>query len=118
MEKLISWVEIPTNDFERAMSFYGQVLKAELKAEDFGTEKMACFPSGEGAIIYEPNYKPSENGVMVSLQLADNIDNTLERIEKNGGTILKPKTKIEVEGKGYFAVFLDSEGNRLGLYEN
>ena len=118
MEKLISWVEIPTNDFERAVNFYGKLLKTELKAEDFGTEKMACFPSGEGAVIYEPSYKPSGNGVMVSLQVVDNMDNTLERIEANGGKILKSKTKIEAEGKGYFAVFLDSEGNRLGLYEN
>lgn len=79
---------------------------------------MACFPSGEGAIIYEPNYKPSENGVIVSLQVVDSIDNTLERIQKNGGKILKSKTKIEVEGKSYFAIFSDTEGNRLGLYEN
>lgn len=118
MEKLISWVEIPSNDFDRAVKFYGKVLKLELKAEDFGTEKMAYLPSGEGAVIYEPNYKPSQNGVFVSLKVIDNIDSTLERIVLNGGKILKPKTKIEVEGKGYFAVFLDSEGNRLGLYEN
>lgn len=76
MEKLISSVEIPTNDFERAVKFYEKVLQTELKAQDFGTEKMACFPTGEGAIIYEPNYKPSENGVIVSLQVADNIDQT------------------------------------------
>lgn len=118
MERLISWVEIPTSDFERAVNFYEKVLKTKLKLQDFGTEKMACFASGEGAIIYEPNYKPSKNGVIVSLQVVDNIDNTLERIEKNGGEILKNRTKIEAEGKGYFAVFSDTEGNRLGLYEN
>lgn len=118
MEKLISWVEIPTNDFDRAVKFYSNVLKSELKAEDFGTEKMACLPSGEGAVIYEPNCKPSENGVIVSLKVTDNIDSTLERIEFSGGKVLKSKTKIEAEGKGYFALFLDSEGNRLGLYEN
>jgi predicted enzyme related to lactoylglutathione lyase len=118
MEKLISWVEIPSTNFERALSFYGSLLNTTLKAEDFGTEKMACFPSGEGAIIYEPNYKPSENGVLISLKVADSIDRTLERIEANGGKTLRPKTKIEVEGRGYFALFLDSEGNKLGLYED
>jgi len=118
MEKLITWVEIPTINFERAVNFYSKMLKAELKAEDFGTEKMACLPSGEGAIIYEPNYKPSENGVIVSLRVTDTIEGTLKRIENNGGKVLVPKTKIEVEGRGYFSVFLDSEGNRLGLYED
>lgn len=118
MERLISWVEIPTNDFERAVNFYSKVLKAALNVQDFGNEKMACFPSGEGAVIYEPNYKPSANGVIVSLQVADDIDSTLIRIEANGGKVLRAKTKIEAEGKGYFALFTDSEGNRLGLYEN
>lgn len=118
MEKLISWVEIPTNDLERAVNFYENVLQTALQTKDFGTEKMACFTSGEGALICQPDYKPSSNGIIVSLKVTDNIDSTLERIENNGGKVLKPKTKITVEGKGYFALFLDSEGNRLGLYEN
>lgn len=118
MEKLISWVEISTANFERAVGFYSKLLNTELKTEDFGTEKMACLPIGEGAIIYEPNFKPSENGVIVSLHVTDNIDNALNRIAENGGKILKPKTKIQVEDKGYVAIFLDSDGNRLGLYEN
>jgi predicted enzyme related to lactoylglutathione lyase len=118
MEKLISWVEIPTSDFERAVRFYSEVLKINLTAEDFGTEKMACFPSGEGAIIYTPGYSPSSQGVMVSLNVPDDLEATLERITTNGGKILTPKTKIEVEGRGYFAVFSDCEGNRFGLYQD
>lgn len=118
MKNLISWVEIPTNDFERAVNFYTKILKTELKAKNFGIEKMACFPSGEGAIIYEPNFKPSENGLIVSLQVVDNIVSTLVRIEANGGTVLKYKTKIEADNRGYFAIFVDTEGNRLRLYEN
>jgi len=30
-------------------------------------------------------------------------------IEKNGGKIIRPKTKIEAEGRGYFSLFIDSE---------
>jgi len=51
MEKLISWVEIPTADFQRAVEFYNKVLDLQMKGEDFGAEKMACFPTGEGAIV-------------------------------------------------------------------
>ena len=118
MEKMVTWVEIPTTEFDRAVGFYEQVLKLSLKPESYGEEKMACFPSGEGAIIYAPNYQPSEHGVMVSLQVMDDLESTLARVEANGGKVVQPKTKIEAEGRGYFAVFLDSEGNRLGLYEN
>lgn len=117
MEKLISWVEIPTAEFDRAVKFYNKVLKMDMKGENFGTEKMACFPSGEGAIVQATGYLPSQNGVIVSLLVPDSMDLTVARIEENGGKMTQPKTKIEADGVGYFAVFLDSEGNRVGLHE-
>lgn len=118
MRKMIAWVEIPTINFERGVDFYRIVFNMELEPLDFGTEKMACFPSGEGAVIFAPGYKPSDRGVLVSLHVADDIESTVARIEAHGGKVLIPKTKIEAEGRGYFAVFLDPEGNKLGLYED
>lgn len=41
MEKMISWVEIPAVDMERAVSFYSAVLHLDLKIADYGEEKMA-----------------------------------------------------------------------------
>lgn len=116
MEKMICWVEIPAKNFNRAVNFYSEVLGIKLKPMDFGEEKMACLPNDEGAISYAPDFNPSRNGVLVSLNAGNKLNEMLERIEKNGGEVLKPKTKIEAEGRGYFALFLDSEGNRLGLY--
>lgn len=116
MTNLISWVEIPSENFERAVNFYKAVLKIDLKALDFGEEKMACFPNGEGAISFAPNFKPSKDGVLVSLNTGKDLEATIERIKENGGEIIQPKTKIEAEGRDYFAIFIDSEGNKLGLY--
>lgn len=116
MNKLIAWVEIPTKNFKRAVSFYSKVLNVDIEGMDFGTEKMALLPNGEGAIVEAEGYTPSGQGVMVSLNVPDSMEATLERIEANGGEILKGKTKIEAEGKGYFAIFHDCEGNRLGFY--
>lgn len=45
MKKLISWVEIPASDFERAVSFYSSVFNLDLTPLDFGKEKMACLPN-------------------------------------------------------------------------
>lgn len=118
MKKLIEWVEIPTADFSRAVNFYNKVFMLSLQEIDCGSEKMACFPTGEGAIFYKPDYKPSTNGVIVSFCVPDSIEKTATRIEQNGGKIVFPKTKIEVEGRGYFALFSDSEGNKIGLYES
>jgi predicted enzyme related to lactoylglutathione lyase len=116
MKKLVRWVEIPAKDFERAVKFYNQVFNLNLKPLDFGSEKMACLPNDEGAISLSPGFKPSENGVLVSLETGNKLDETLLQIKTAGGKIIKQKTKIEAEGRGYFALFIDSEGNRLGLY--
>lgn len=118
MKNLISWVEIPSVDFKRAVTFYSNVLGIEFQVFDYAEEKMACFPSGEGAIFFSKGYKPSKDGVIVSLNTEDDLDETVKRVELNGGEIVIPKTKIEAEGRGYFATFIDSEGNKLGLYGN
>lgn len=118
MSKLISWVEIPAINIERAVAFYNKVLKLDMQVMDFGEEKMACFPNSEGAISQAPDFSPSQNGTLVSFQSATNLDTALEVVSQNGGQVLKNKTKIEAKGRGYFAVFIDSEGNKVGLYED
>jgi len=118
MKKLISWVEIPAENFERAVKFYNTFLGVKLNVIDCGTEKMACFPNDEGAISYAPDFNPSKDGVLVSLNMEDGLDEAIDVIKRNGGTIVNPKTKIEAEGRGYFALFMDSEGNKVGLYGN
>ncbi|MDR2011376.1 MAG: VOC family protein [Bacteroidales bacterium] len=116
MKKLVSWVEIPSKDFTRAVNFYSKVFELQLEVFEYESEKMACFPSGEGAVFYAEGYLPSTEGVIVNFNVSDNIENTVKRIEENGGKIIRPKTKIEAEGRGYFALFIDSEGNKLGIY--
>jgi predicted enzyme related to lactoylglutathione lyase len=118
MSNLIAWVEIPTQDFQRAVKFYNSVLQFEMEGMDFGHEKMAIFPNGEGAIIEAEGYQPASTGVLVSLNVTDTMEASLDRVKAAGGEVLKEKTKIEAEGRGYFAIFKDSEGNRLGFYSD
>lgn len=118
MTKVISWVVIPTTDFDRAVKFYNSVLKFDLQAIDCGQEKMACFPNGEGAISFSPGFKPSKDGTLVSFNVERDLNGAIERVKENNGTIVQPKTKIEAEGLGYFALFIDCEGNKVGLYGN
>ncbi|WP_165042063.1 VOC family protein [Dysgonomonas sp. ZJ709] len=121
MKKLVSFFEIPSVDFNRAVKFYEVILGIEIPAHDWGSEKMAFFPEidGEcsGSISWSEDFNPSKDGVLIHLSCED-INSTLSLIEKNGGKIHTPKTKIEAEGRGYFALFIDSEGNRLGLYSD
>ena len=119
MKNLVAFFEIPVENFERAATFYETVLGVQLSAVyDCETEKMAFFPEGNGlpgAISWEKDFRPSKDGVLIHFQV-ENMETTIAAIERNGGKIIRSKTKIEAEGRGYFALFLDSEGNRLGLY--
>lgn len=120
MKNRVELIEIPAADFYRAVKFYEAVFEVKLAVFECGTtEKMAFFPESavkpDIAISWAGGFRPSADGVHVSLHVKS-IEAMLVRIQANGGKIIRPKTKIEVEGKGYFAQFSDSEGNTLGLY--
>jgi len=59
--------------------------------------------------------KPSKDGIIIYLNGGDDLSNILNRIEPAGGKVLVPKRQIS-EKIGYYALFLDTEGNRLGLF--
>jgi predicted enzyme related to lactoylglutathione lyase len=119
MENLVAFFEIPATNFERAVRFYETVLNINLSAMDWNTEKMAFFPEENGkcpgSISWAKDFNPSNDGVLISLHV-DNMEAAMDTIEKNGGKVTRPKTKIEAENMGYFSLFIDSEGNRVGLY--
>ena len=108
-------------DFGRAVKFYETILQIQLSVMDCEAEKMAFFPTEDGkcpgAISWAKDFNPSKDGVLISLHV-ENMETAIAAIEKNGGKIARPKTKIEAEGRGYFALFTDSEGNRVGLYSD
>ncbi len=119
MKSVVAFFEIPTEDFERGVKFYEAVLGIQLPVMDCGGEKMAFFPEEDGlcpgAVFWAEGYKPSQDGVLINLQV-ESLEIALAAVEKNGGKTVRLKTKIEAEGRGYFALFIDSEGNKLGLY--
>lgn len=121
MKRLVSFFEIPSADFSRAVKFYETVLGLTMEVMDCGTEKMAFFPEEDGlapgAVSWAEDFLPSKNGVLVSLHV-DDMDTAISRIKANGGSIVREKTKIESDNRGYFAMFSDSEGNTLGLYSD
>lgn len=121
MSRLVAFFEIPCVDFNRAVGFYEKIFGINMEVMDCGHEKMAFFPEEggicPGAISWAADFKPSPDGVLVSLQCED-MQQIVSAIEENGGAVVIPKTKIEAENRGYFSVFKDCEGNRLGLYSD
>ena len=80
MKKLVSFFEIPTADFGRAVKFYETVLNLELSVMECESEKMAFFPDEDGlapgAISWAADFLPAKNGVLVHLNV-DDMDATL-----------------------------------------
>jgi len=62
-------------------------------------------------------FHPSRHGVITYMEMAADLNDTLKKIEGAGGKIVMPKTQI-APGKGYWALFLDTEGNKLALYSS
>lgn len=119
MRNLISIVEIPAADFSRAVSFYKKILGVNIEEIDMGGTRMGVFPGDRTtvsvALIHSAESKPSTHGTTVYFNTEADLQVTLEKIEPNGGTVIVPKTEISPE-MGFFALFTDTEGNKLGLH--
>ena len=123
MKHAISWFEIPSTDLDRATRFYETIFNVQLFPLDIAQIKMRMFPIEDpatgigGAVVYaEGFYHPSEShGPLVYLNANPDVQIVLDRIEAAGGKILVPKTEISPE-HGYMGIFLDTEGNRIGLH--
>ncbi len=119
MKHLSNWIEIPVKDMDRARSFYQKVIQEDFPPvmELAGTQ-YSLFPAEDrfncGALARGENYSPSSQGVTVYLDGGDDLDEVLARVKKAGGTIVLPRTYLGKEA-GHIGLFLDSEGNRIGL---
>ena len=122
MANLFNWVEIPTSDMERAKVFYRTILGVEdLQQQNMGDMLYTFLPMQPGdvggALVQHPNYAPGQGqGVCVYLVVQGDLNDTLAKVESAGGKIVIAKMSLGDMSPGYIAQFIDSEGNRLGLW--
>ena len=122
MQNAINWFEIPTTDFDRAVTFYSTVLATEIQKTEFMGEPQAFFPSDQtktsvgGAIVKSDRLTPSMIGTLIYLNLGtvENLEQALARVEASGGKLLMPKT--DIGDPGFIGMIQDSEGNCIGLH--
>ncbi len=114
----INWFEIPAINFQQAVNFYNHIYDIEMEQNHTGNHAMAFFPAKNGiggAVVAGPGSVPSDTGSLIYLNGGKDLNTILSRIEEAGGRIVMPKTLISEE-HGYFAIFIDSEGNKLALH--
>lgn len=120
MKHLVTWSEIAVTDMDRAMGFYKEVLGVNFKREAMGDLDFAMFEAEEdlvtGALVAGECATPSADGTIVYLNGGEDLSEPLSRITRLGNQVIVPKTAIQDGECGYFAQFIDSEGNRVGLF--
>lgn len=118
MNRLINWIEISVANFQRATEFYESILEIKLHKMEMGDAQYALFPTKDkfntGALVKSENHLPSNQGTIPYLDGGKDLDKILQKVKEFGGEIVMPKTYFGEEA-GYVGLFLDSEGNKIGL---
>ncbi len=118
MNSFISLFEIPATDISRAINFYQAILDINIEKMEIPGMEMGIFPyenqTVTGVIMKGEGFKPSADGITIYLNAGDNLQTILDKVEENNGKIIIPKT-AHADESGFFALFLDTEGNKLGL---
>jgi len=118
-----TWVEIYVEDMDRAQKFYETVFDFKMLALPSPTGmreiQMVSFPwaNGEsnisGALVKMDQIKPGLGGTLVYFGCEDcSVEEN--RVEQAGGKILQSKKSIGEYG--FCSIFLDTEGNSIGLH--
>ena len=119
MAHALNWFEIPVTDFTRATAFYETVLGITIAPMAMGPTMMGMLSTDPiavgGAIVQGEGGVPSVHGTMVYLNGGEDLAPMLARVEQAGGAVVVPKTEIGNDF-GFFAHFVDTEGNKVGLH--
>lgn len=119
MNHLTNWIEILVKNMRRAVKFYSTILGGvTLNEMELGPVKYALFPSDDkyncGALAQGEYYTPSADGIVVYLDGGEDLNRILARVVPAGGKVVMEKTFLADEA-GYIGMFLDTEGNKIGL---
>lgn len=115
------WAEISVIDMKRAVAFYQTHFGLTFKHEVMNDMEMSI---AETANISDPSFAllkhnmmvPSRDGSTVYLHLSLTLEDKVNEIKAAGVEILLPPMPIKEGECGYIAIFIDSEGNKVGLW--
>lgn len=120
MENLVVWASIPASNFERALKFYEQVLQIKM-AQPFPGQQVAVPDEGSGGPVafdlsVGETQPGSAGGPTVYFASGGDIEGMVKRVQDAGGMVVMPPTNMG-DMVGTLAVFIDSEGNRVGIHQ-
>jgi predicted enzyme related to lactoylglutathione lyase len=109
-------IEIPAKDYAVADKFYADAFGWKIDVDPNFNYHQFAPASGPGGGFVDANGKDNKVGEVILYIGVPDILAALKKIESAGGKTATPKT--EIPGMGWFALFTDPTGNRLGLFES
>ena len=115
----VGWFDLNVANLDRAKKFYEAVFNLELTDLPIEWGKQSLFPSNHegsnisGALVEKADFVPSSNNTVIYFETEDCIAEE-QRIEKAGGKVVQPK--LHIGEFGYVSIFIDTEGNTVGLH--
>lgn len=117
----VGWFDLYVANLNRAKAFYETVFNITLTdaPSEWGRQSFFPFnpksPNISGALVEKTDFKPGQNNTVIYFETED-ILMVEQRIVNAGGKIVQPKMSI---GEfGYISIFIDIEGNTLGLHSH
>jgi predicted enzyme related to lactoylglutathione lyase len=110
-------IEIPGSDPKAASQFYADAFGWKIQVDPNFDYHMFEAEGGPGGGFVKAgesmgmSYKAGEVLLYIG---TDDIDASLAKVQSLGGKVLAPKT--EIPQAGWFALFTDPAGNKLGLF--
>lgn len=117
----VIWCEINVQDMARARKFYEAVFAVTLQQVEDDEAEGWMFPwqegkEGAGGALFkhkQPGMPTGPGGTTVYFA-CDDCAVEESRVVANGGTVMLSKRSIDPHG--FYAIILDTEGNRIGLH--
>jgi hypothetical protein len=113
----IVWFEIPADNIERAKKFYGALFGWKINKFPAAVMDYWHIDTGGGDDSPDGGMMPRmhpEHTITNYVSVAS-VDKAAAKVEKLGGTIIKPKTAVPQ--MGYFVLCHDTENNTFALWE-
>src|SRR5262245_66551211 len=109
--------EIPVDDPDRAEKFYTTVFGWTIQRYPGAPQYYGLAGTGDSTPgIDGALYQRGENSEVILTMSVDSIEDSTETILTEGGKVVQDKTPIPT--MGYYATFLDTEGNTIGVFVN
>ena len=109
--------ELPVVDQARAAAFYEKVFGWDIQQWEGAPYWLATTgPDTEAGINGALGEKSEDFSVPMFVIEVPDIEAAMSSVVEAGATIVHPKSPIP--GVGYSAYFTDTEGNRMGLFQN